>query len=52
MERVNEEAEKDGGKLKDNDEIMVWIRKPMRESKHYDDCATSLKVYATAKKME
>jgi hypothetical protein len=52
IERANEEAEKGGGKLKNNDKIMVLIRKPMRESKHYADCATVLKVSATAKKME
>jgi hypothetical protein len=50
---ANEEGEKGGGKkLKDNDEIMVLIRKPMRESKHYADCATALKVSTTAKQME
>jgi hypothetical protein len=52
IERANEESGKGGGKLKDNDEIMVLIRKPMRESKHYADCATALKVSATTKKME
>jgi hypothetical protein len=44
IERANEEAEKGGGKLNDNDEIMVLIRKPMKEYKHYADCATTLKV--------
>jgi hypothetical protein len=52
IERNNEAAEKGGGRLKDDAEILVLIKKPMQVSKHYTDCATALKLAADGKKMD
>jgi hypothetical protein len=43
IERTNKEAEKGGGRLKDEAEIMVLIKKPMKMSNHYKDLENALK---------
>jgi hypothetical protein len=43
IECTNKEAEKGGGRLKDEAEIMVLIKKPMKMSNHYKDLENALK---------
>jgi hypothetical protein len=42
IEHTNKEDEKGGGRLKDEVEIMVLIKRPMKMSKHYKDLKNAL----------
>jgi hypothetical protein len=50
IERTNNEAKKGGGRLKDEEEILVLIKRPMKQSNHYAECATALKAATGQKK--